>query len=70
MGVRTANRHWWAGIKVPRRSGEPPLRNSTKGPRNFGIWGALGCEIPCGWSTLGSQIKMTGRLFIKNTGFC
>ena len=34
--VRTANRHWCAGIRVPRQASESSSRNSaTKAGRNF-----------------------------------
>lgn len=34
--IRTANRHWCAGIRVPRQASESSSRNSaTKAGRNF-----------------------------------
>ena len=39
--VRTANRHWCAGIRVPRQAGDHGSRNSaTKAGRNI-------LEMPC-----------------------
>jgi hypothetical protein len=40
LGARTANRHWWVGINVPRWAREPSSRNSAISPRNFGRRGA------------------------------
>ena len=40
-GDRTANRHRWAGVRTPRWTGDPSLRNSANWPRNFGRRGAL-----------------------------
>ncbi len=46
--VRTANRHWCAGIRVPRQAVDPGSRNSaTKAGRNF-------LEMPCP-TQVGSQ---------------
>ena len=49
------------GKKIPRRTGEPLLRNSAKRPRNFGRRGATD-EV--------AAVKRPKRLFTKNTGLC
>ena len=54
--IRTANRHWCAGIRVPRQASESSSRNSaTKAGCNF-------LEIPCP-DLIGATVNDAMQLF-------
>src|SRR3972149_1739600 len=56
------------GERIPRRSGEPSLRNSAKWPRNFGRRGAS--RLVACYGSIEATVKWPRRLFSKNTGLC
>ena len=53
--ARTADRHWWPGINVPRGTGDPSSRNSAIWPRNFGTRGALAGAPAVRWEAGGGR---------------
>ena len=54
--------------RILRRSREPPLRNSAKLVRNFGIRTAFCIVLQRAVQEVAE--KRPGRLFTKNTGLC